>query len=94
MVTPRTPRDGDTRGGENSDAIALGLIGDEWNLTIVRLAILEGVRRYKDFRDRLGIANSVLTARLRHLDRGRRVRSGAVLRGPPAVRVRPHPARP
>ncbi len=25
------------------------------------------VRRYKDFRDRLGIANSVLTVRLRHL---------------------------
>jgi DNA-binding HxlR family transcriptional regulator len=53
--------------GENSDAIALGLIGDEWNLAIVRLAIVLGVRRYKDFRDQLGIANSVLTARLRHL---------------------------
>ena len=53
--------------GENSDAVALGLIGDEWNLMIVRLAILGRVRRYKDFRDRLGIANSVLTVRLRHL---------------------------
>ncbi len=52
---------------ENSNAIALGLIGDEWNLTIIRLAIMSGVRRYKDFRDRLGIANSVLTARLRRL---------------------------
>jgi DNA-binding HxlR family transcriptional regulator len=52
---------------ENSNAIALGLIGDEWNLAIVRLAIMSGVRRYKDFRDRLGIANSVLTARLRRL---------------------------
>jgi DNA-binding HxlR family transcriptional regulator len=52
---------------ENSNAIALGLIGDEWNLAIVRLAIMAGVRRYKDFRDRLGIANSVLTARLRRL---------------------------
>ena len=28
---------------------------------------MSGVRRYKDFRDRLGIANSVLTARLRRL---------------------------
>ena len=28
---------------------------------------MEGVRRYKDFRDRLGIANSVLTVRLRRL---------------------------
>jgi DNA-binding HxlR family transcriptional regulator len=52
---------------ENSDAIALGLIGDEWNLAIVRLALTGGVRRYKDFRDRLGIANSVLSARLRRL---------------------------
>src|SRR5579859_5691758 len=52
---------------ENSNAIALGLIGDEWNLAIVRLAIQDGVSRYKDFRDRLGIANSVLTARLRRL---------------------------
>src|ERR1700746_4050411 len=52
---------------ENSNAIALGLIGDEWNLAIVRLAIMAGVRRYKDFSDRLGIANSVLTVRLRRL---------------------------
>ncbi len=52
---------------ENSNAIALGLIGDEWNLTIVKLAIMSGVRRYKDFRDQLGIANSVLTVRLRRL---------------------------
>jgi DNA-binding HxlR family transcriptional regulator len=37
---------------ENSNAIVLGLLGDEWNLAIVRLAIMDGVRRYKDFRDR------------------------------------------
>src|ERR1700730_10470922 len=52
---------------ENSNAIALGLIGDEWNLAIAKLAIMSDVRRYKDFRDQLGIANSVLTARLRRL---------------------------
>jgi len=62
-----TPSAGENSAGENSDAVALGLIGDEWNLAIVRLAIVLGVRRYKDFRDQLGIANSVLTARLRHL---------------------------
>ncbi len=28
---------------------------------------MSGVRRYKDFRGRLGIANSVLTVRLRRL---------------------------
>ena len=58
---------GENSAGENSNAVALGLIGDEWNLAIVRLAIVLGVRRYKDLRDQLGIANSVLTARLRHL---------------------------
>jgi DNA-binding HxlR family transcriptional regulator len=52
---------------ENSNAIALGLLGDEWNLTIVKLAIMSGVSRYKEFRDTLGIANSVLTVRLRRL---------------------------
>ena len=75
---------------ENSNAIALGLIGDEWNLTIIRLAIMSDVRRYKDFRDRLGIANSVLTVRLRRLDRGRRVHHVPVLRRAAPVRVRPH----
>jgi DNA-binding HxlR family transcriptional regulator len=52
---------------ENSIAIALGLTGDEWNLAIIRLALSAGVCRYKDFRDRLGIANSVLSVRLRRL---------------------------
>jgi DNA-binding HxlR family transcriptional regulator len=52
---------------ENSIAVALGLIGDEWNLAIIRLALSSGVCRYKDFRDRLGIANSVLSVRLRRL---------------------------
>ena len=52
---------------ENSNAIALGLLGDEWNLTIVKLAVMSGVCRYKDFRETLGIANSVLTVRLRRL---------------------------
>src|SRR6201982_4150891 len=68
---------------ENSNAIALGLIGDEWNLAIVRLAIMSRVRRYKDFREQLGIANSVLTARLRRLTEAgvfSRVRSPAAPR--------------
>jgi DNA-binding HxlR family transcriptional regulator len=51
---------------ENSNAIALGLIGDEWNLSIIRLA-MGGVCRYKEFRALLGIANSVLSVRLRRL---------------------------
>src|ERR1700722_8763606 len=52
---------------ENSNAIVLGQIGDEWNLAIVEVAIMDDVRGDKDFRARLGIANSVLTVRLRRL---------------------------
>ena len=37
------------------------------DLAIVRLAIMSDARRYSDFRDPLGIANSVLSARLRRL---------------------------
>jgi DNA-binding HxlR family transcriptional regulator len=66
-VSRTVPRAAGPGPAENSNAIALGLIGDEWNLAIVRLAIMSGVRRYKDFREQLGIANSVLTARLRRL---------------------------
>ena len=79
---------------ENSNAIALGLIGDEWNLAIAKLAIMSGVRRYKDFRDQLGIANSVLTARLRRLTEAGVFTHGAVLRRAAPVRVRAHRARP
>jgi DNA-binding HxlR family transcriptional regulator len=55
-----------TEGGENSIAVVLGLLGDEWNLLIIRLAFL-GARHYKDWHDQLGIANSVLTSRLKGL---------------------------
>ncbi len=55
-----------TEGSENSVAVVLGLIGDEWNLLIIRLAFL-GARRYKNWHDQLGIANSVLSSRLNGL---------------------------
>jgi DNA-binding HxlR family transcriptional regulator len=61
LVAPEAGRAG------NSSAIALGLAGDEWNLAIIRLAIMSGVRRYSGFREGLGIAHSVLSARLRRL---------------------------
>src|SRR5689334_9594432 len=44
----------------------LGLLGDEWTLLVIQQALL-GVSRYGDFRERLPISNSVLTARLRSL---------------------------
>jgi DNA-binding HxlR family transcriptional regulator len=52
---------------QNAIAVAFGVIGDEWNLLIVRSAIVAGASRYNQWRDRLGIANSVLTARLERL---------------------------
>jgi len=57
-------REGSREG--NSIAITLGLIGDEWNLLIIRHAI-SGARRYSDWRERLPIAHSVLTSRLKRL---------------------------
>jgi DNA-binding HxlR family transcriptional regulator len=50
-------------GGENAIAVTLGLIGDEWTLSILRHA-LRGVTRYQDWRDRLPISDAVLSARL------------------------------
>lgn len=44
----------------------LGLLGDEWTLLVIQQALL-GATRFGDFRARLPISNSVLTARLRSL---------------------------
>jgi DNA-binding HxlR family transcriptional regulator len=52
--------------GPNAVARMLGLLGDEWTLLVVQQALL-GTSRYGDFRSRLPISNSVLTARLRSL---------------------------
>ncbi|MFW0794309.1 helix-turn-helix domain-containing protein [Gordonia sp. CPCC 205515] len=49
--------------GANAVAIAFGLLGDEWNLWILRRA-LAGSRRYQDWMGRGQISNAVLTARL------------------------------
>jgi DNA-binding HxlR family transcriptional regulator len=45
---------------------ALDLLGDQWSLLIVQSVFLR-VRRYNDLRARLGIADAVLSARLRGL---------------------------
>jgi len=93
--TPQTPAppELDEAVTENSNAIVVGLLGDEWNLAIVRLAIMDGVRRYKDFRTawhrEFGAHRATAPA-----DRGRRVHHVAVLRRAAPVRVRAHGLRP
>jgi len=47
-------------------AAALAVVGDPWTLLILRDAFL-GVRRFEDFRRGLGVARSVLSARLKKL---------------------------
>ncbi|GAB2830031.1 helix-turn-helix domain-containing protein [Actinocorallia aurea] len=54
------------RGGTNAVGLTLGLIGDEWNLLILRYAML-GARRYGDWKDALPISDAVLTRRLASL---------------------------
>ncbi|MFI5915904.1 winged helix-turn-helix transcriptional regulator [Dactylosporangium sp. NPDC051541] len=54
-------------GAQNAVAHALGIIGDEWTLLILRYATALGVRRYSDYLERLPISNSVLTNRLSRL---------------------------
>ena len=47
-------------------AASLEVVGDPWALLIIRDAFW-GVRRFEDWRDRLGIARNVLAARLKQL---------------------------
>ncbi|GAA3207895.1 helix-turn-helix domain-containing protein [Actinocorallia longicatena] len=54
------------RGTTNAVGHTLGLIGDEWNLLILRWAML-GVRRYGGWREVLPISHAVLTRRLASL---------------------------
>ena len=49
-----------------SVARALEVVGERWSLLIVRDAIF-GITRFDDFRENLGLARSVLTARLNRL---------------------------
>lgn len=53
-------------GGPNAIAVTLGVLGDEWNLWILRHAV-DGCRRYGDWRSRGPISHTVLTSRLGQL---------------------------
>src|SRR2546430_17648331 len=46
-----------------SVARALAVVGERWTLLIVREAFY-GVRRFRDFQSRLGVASNLLAARL------------------------------
>ena len=47
-----------------SIARSLDVVGDSWTLLIVREALITGATRFQDFRENLGIASNILTARL------------------------------
>lgn len=49
-----------------SIARSLEIVGDRWTLLVIRSAF-EGVRRFDDFQDVLGVARNVLTDRLTRL---------------------------
>ncbi|MFB4316618.1 winged helix-turn-helix transcriptional regulator [Actinomadura sp. 21ATH] len=49
-----------------SIARSLEIVGDRWTLLVIRSAF-EGVRRFDDFQDALGVARNVLTDRLARL---------------------------
>jgi len=53
----------------NALARAFGLLGDEWNLFLLRYA-LNGMTRYSEFSSQLPISHAVLTARLERLVEG------------------------
>jgi DNA-binding HxlR family transcriptional regulator len=65
-----------------SIARALSVVGDRWTLLILREAFADA-RRFDDFRQRLGIARNVLSARLRGL-----VRDGVLERVPSSASPR------
>ncbi len=50
----------------NSATRALNILGDRWALVILYLAFL-GIKRFEDFKNRIGLARSLLINRLRRL---------------------------
>ncbi|HWK34856.1 helix-turn-helix domain-containing protein [Sphingomonas sp.] len=57
----------------NSARRALDIVGDRWTLMILHLAFTS-VRRFEDFQSRIGLARSLLTDRLRRMEKAGVVR--------------------
>jgi len=51
-------------------ARSLGIIGDWWSLLIIRDA-LSGSQRFGEFQKNIGLANNILSSRLRKLGHGK-----------------------
>jgi len=64
MPPKRTPAGGD------SVFRTIDVVGDAWSWLVLREAIFHGVRRFNDFRVRLGIARETLRTRLERLTAG------------------------
>lgn len=62
-----------------SFARTVDIIGDRWSLMIVRDAFY-GVRRFSEFKERLGVTQAVLSSRL-----GRLVEHGLLIKEPPGI---------
>ena len=54
-------------GGPNSIAVSIGIVGDEWTLWIVEMALQQGFTQYNEWLRAGPISSSVLTARLARL---------------------------
>ena len=50
-----------------SIARSLEVVGERWTMLIVRDAVIDGISRFEDFQESLGIATNVLTNRLKLL---------------------------
>ena len=67
IVRERTMRKEQLPGGSACPvARAADLVGDRWSLLIIR-DTFDGVRRFGDFRDSLGVSSNILTLRLKML---------------------------
>ncbi|HEY8514451.1 MAG TPA: helix-turn-helix domain-containing protein [Candidatus Binatia bacterium] len=77
----------DTSGWPCTIARAANVLGDHWNLLIIRQACL-GVRRFDDFQAALGIGRNILTQRLGRLVEEGLLRRVAYQESPPRYEYR------